>query len=90
MKMRALFLFRTRSHFAQTVLDRQGFSSRECQSSFIAILQEQSMPAHAICISRAIWTGAEAIASDVAKELGFRCVDEEILQMAAERRNLST
>jgi cytidylate kinase len=47
------------------------------------------MPAHAICISRAIWTGAEAIASDVAKELGFRCVDEEILNVAAERRNLS-
>ena len=47
------------------------------------------MSAHAICISRAIWTGAEAIASDVAKELGFRCVDEEILQVAAERRNLS-
>ncbi len=48
------------------------------------------MPAHAICISRAIWTGAEAIATDVARELGFRCVDEEILQVAAERRNLST
>ena len=47
------------------------------------------MPAHAICISRAIWTGAEAIANDVAKELGFRCVDEEILTVAAERRNLS-
>lgn len=47
------------------------------------------MPAHAICISRAIWTGAEAIASDVAKELGFKCVDEEILQVAAERRNLN-
>ena len=47
------------------------------------------MPAHAICISRAIWTGAEAIASDVASELGFRCVDEEILNVAAERRNLS-
>jgi cytidylate kinase len=47
------------------------------------------MPAHAICISRAIWTGAEAIAADVANELGFRCVDEEILQVAAERRNLS-
>jgi cytidylate kinase len=47
------------------------------------------MPAHAICISRAIWTGAEAIASDVARELGYRCVDEEILQAAAERRNLT-
>ena len=47
------------------------------------------MPAHAICISRAIWTGAEAIASDVARELGYRCVDEEILSAAAERRNLT-
>jgi cytidylate kinase len=47
------------------------------------------MPAHAICISRAIWVGAEDIAANVAAELGFRCVDEEILVAAAERRNLS-
>ncbi|HSH91868.1 MAG TPA: cytidylate kinase-like family protein [Ramlibacter sp.] len=46
------------------------------------------MTVHAICISRAIWTGAEAIATDVAKELGFRYVDEEIVNLAAERRNL--
>lgn len=47
------------------------------------------MTVHAICISRAIWVGAEAIAADVAKELGFRCVDEEIVNLAAERRNLN-
>ena len=47
------------------------------------------MAARVICISRAIWTGAETIASDIAKELDFRCVDEEIIQMAAERRNLN-
>ena len=47
------------------------------------------MPAQAICISRAIWTGAEAIATDVAKALGYRCVDEEVLSVAAERRNLN-
>jgi cytidylate kinase len=47
------------------------------------------MPANAICISRAIWTGAEVIAENVAREMGFRCVDEEILALAAERRNLS-
>ena len=47
------------------------------------------MGVHAICISRAIWVGAETIATDVAKELGFRYVDEEIINLAAERRNLN-
>ena len=47
------------------------------------------MAVHAICISRAIWVGAEDIAANVAQELGFRYVDEEILKIAAERRNLS-
>jgi cytidylate kinase len=46
------------------------------------------MALRAICISRAIWVGAEEIAADVAKQLGFRCVDEEILKIAAEKRNL--
>ncbi|HVZ44897.1 MAG TPA: cytidylate kinase-like family protein [Ramlibacter sp.] len=46
------------------------------------------MGLRAICISRAIWVGAEEIAADVARELGFRCVDEEILKVAAEKRNL--
>ncbi|HSI52604.1 MAG TPA: cytidylate kinase-like family protein [Ramlibacter sp.] len=47
------------------------------------------MTAQVICISRAIWVGAESIATDVAKELGFRYVDEEIINLAAERRNLN-
>ncbi len=47
------------------------------------------MSAHAICISRAIWVGAESIATDVAKELGYRYVDEEIVNLAAQRRNLN-
>jgi cytidylate kinase len=47
------------------------------------------MGLHAVCISRAIWVGAESIATDVAKELGFRYVDEEIVKLAAEKRNLN-
>lgn len=47
------------------------------------------MGARVICISRAIWVGAESIAADVAKEFGFRYVDEEIITRAAERRNLT-
>ena len=47
------------------------------------------MSARVICISRAIFTGAETIASDVAKELGFRIVDEEIVAKAAERRHVA-
>jgi cytidylate kinase len=47
------------------------------------------MSARVVCISREIWTGAEAIASDIAKELGFRCVDEEIINLAAERSNVT-
>ncbi|MDB5873330.1 MAG: putative rane protein [Ramlibacter sp.] len=47
------------------------------------------MSVHAICISRAIWVGAEDIATEIAKELGFRYVDEEIVNLAAKQRNLS-
>jgi hypothetical protein len=47
------------------------------------------MSADVICISRAMLTGADAIASDVAKGLGHRIVDEEILVRAAQRRNLT-
>lgn len=47
------------------------------------------MAANVVCISRAIFTGAENIASDVAKELGFRYVDEEIVEKAAQKRNLT-
>jgi cytidylate kinase len=47
------------------------------------------MSASVICISRAIWTGAEAIASDIAKEFGYRYVDEEIINLAAVRHNVN-
>jgi cytidylate kinase len=47
------------------------------------------MSADVICISRAMLTGADAIASDVAKGMGHRIVDEEILVRAAQRRNLT-
>jgi cytidylate kinase len=47
------------------------------------------MGAKVVCISRATLTGAEEIAAQVASELGFRYVDEEIVTRAAQRRNLS-
>jgi cytidylate kinase len=47
------------------------------------------MVANVICISRAMYTGAENIAAEVATELGFRYVDEEIVGRAASKRNLT-
>jgi cytidylate kinase len=47
------------------------------------------MGAKVVCISRAAFTGAEEIAAQVATELGFRYVDEEIVARAAQQRNLS-
>ena len=46
------------------------------------------MTARVICLSRAICAGAEDAAAEIAKELGYRCVDEEIIARAAERQNL--
>ncbi|HVZ42606.1 MAG TPA: cytidylate kinase family protein [Ramlibacter sp.] len=46
------------------------------------------MSARVICISRALGAGAEEAAAEVARELGFRCVDEEIVARAAERQNV--
>ena len=46
------------------------------------------MSARVICLSRAICAGADEVAVLVAKELGFRRVDEEIISRAAERRKL--
>src|SRR3954464_15583305 len=46
------------------------------------------MVANVICISRAMYTGAENIAHEVAQELGFRYVDEEIVGRAAQKRGL--
>lgn len=47
------------------------------------------MTARVVCISRAMLTGADGIATDVAKGLDYRIVDEEIVARAAQRRNLS-
>jgi cytidylate kinase len=47
------------------------------------------MVAKVVCISRAMYTGAESIAQQVAKDLGFRYVDEEIVARAAEMKNLT-
>jgi len=46
------------------------------------------MAARVICLSRAINAGAEEVAALVGKELGFRCVDEEVIARAAERRKV--
>jgi hypothetical protein len=46
------------------------------------------MSARVICLSRAIWASADEVADLVAKELGFQCVDEEIISRAAERQKL--
>jgi cytidylate kinase len=47
------------------------------------------MVASVVCISRAMYTGAETIAQEVAQDLGFRYVDEEIVAKAAEKKNLT-
>jgi len=47
------------------------------------------MVARVVCISRAMFTGAESIAKDVANDLGFRYVDEEIVARAAEMKNFT-
>lgn len=46
------------------------------------------MAARVICLSRAICAGADEVAALVGKELGFRCVDEEIIARVAEREHL--
>ncbi|MEO5672419.1 MAG: cytidylate kinase-like family protein [Ramlibacter sp.] len=46
------------------------------------------MSARVICLSRAIRSGADEVAALVGKELGFRCVDEEVIARAAELRQV--
>jgi cytidylate kinase len=46
------------------------------------------MVAKVVCISRAMFTNAEGIAHEVAEQLGFRYVDEEIVARAAQKRGL--
>ena len=50
--------------------------------------QEHVMSARVICISRTMSAGAEDVAAEIAKQLQFRCVDEEIIAHAAERHKL--
>ncbi|MRD46115.1 AAA family ATPase [Caenimonas koreensis] len=47
------------------------------------------MTARVICISRALYTDAQGVAAEVAKELGYRIVDEEIVAKAAELRKVA-
>ena len=46
------------------------------------------MSAQVICLSRAICAGADEVAVLVGQELGFRCVDFEVIARAAERRKV--
>lgn len=47
------------------------------------------MVAKVVCISRAMYTGAENIAREVADGLGFRYVDEEIVERAAQKQGVT-
>jgi cytidylate kinase len=46
------------------------------------------MGARVICLSRAIFAGADEVALMVASQLGYRRVDEEIVALAAEKRKI--
>ena len=43
------------------------------------------MNIHAVCISRTVGAGGEAVGQGVAQQLGFRYVDDEIITAASER-----
>ena len=47
------------------------------------------MPFFSICFGRQLGSGGGEIARKVAEELGFRYLDKEIIELAAERGNLS-
>ncbi len=47
------------------------------------------MPCRVICISRSLGSGGEEIGRTVAKELGFRYADEEIIVRAAQKAGVS-
>lgn len=47
------------------------------------------MPRRVVCISRLVGAGGEAVGRMVADSLGYRLVDEEILQQAAESSGVS-
>lgn len=46
------------------------------------------MSTRVVCISRSLAAGGELVASLVAEQLGFRCVDDEIVARAAEMEDL--
>ena len=48
------------------------------------------MPARVVCISRADAAGGTAVGSRVAEQLGYRYVDEEIVELAAEKAGADT
>jgi cytidylate kinase len=50
--------------------------------------QEETMKPRVICISRALAAGGEDIARAVSQRLGFRYVDEEIIDQAAEKEQV--
>jgi hypothetical protein len=52
------------------------------------MVREKRVGARVVCISRAIGACADEIADEVAKELGFQRVDEEIVAQAAARQSL--
>ena len=43
------------------------------------------MPARVVCISRTLAAGGEEIGQAVAERLGYRVIDAEIIQRAAEK-----
>ena len=47
------------------------------------------MPRRVVCISRLVGAGGEEVGRRVADSLGYRFVDEEILQQAAESSGVS-
>jgi cytidylate kinase len=49
---------------------------------------EQAMSAQVICISRSLAAGGEEIGQGVAARLGFRVIDSEIIERAAEKAEL--
>ena len=54
-----------------------------------ATAKGQLMARRVVCVSRTLGAGGEEIAQDVARELGFRYVDDEIVSRAAEKAGVS-
>ena len=54
------------------------------------VLRERArpMPSRVICISRTLAAGGEEVGRGVAERLGFRVIDAEIIQRAAEKADV--